>query len=427
MTYQQTLEFLFSQLPVYQRDGKAAYKANLDNTHAIDKYFNHPHTKFKSVHVAGTNGKGSVSHMIASVLQQAGFKTGLYTSPHLKDFRERIKINGQCISEEEVVEFVSVNQTMIEDMKPSFFELTVGMAFEYFAKQKVDIAIIETGMGGRLDSTNIIKPLVSVITNIGMDHTQYLGNTLADIAQEKAGIIKSNVPVVIGQQQAETMPVFEKIARDNSAPICFADKRLSINSAKADSEFQHFVVKNYQSGTSFEYDLDLLGKYQRKNLLTALTTLELLVPILGLDKHHIVDGLQRVVSNTGLLGRWQILGKKPLTICDTAHNKEGLIEVIEQLTKLRFNQLHLVLGFVNDKSIKELLSLFPKNAKYYYSSPKIPRALEVEALLSVSKDLELHGNAYQSVEEAFKEAKWNAGDDDLIYVGGSTFVVAEII
>jgi len=405
MNYLDTINWMFNQLPMYQNIGKVAFKKDLTNTIALSKHLNNPEKKFKSIHVAGTNGKGSSSHMIASVLQEAGFKVGLYTSPHLKDFRERIKVNGNVVSKQFVIQFIKRNKTFLENHRLSFFEMTVGMAFEYFAKQKVDIAIIEVGLGGRLDSTNIITPEVSVITNIGLDHTQFLGDTLELIAHEKAGIIKPNVPVVIGETQKETRPVFRKIAKENNTPIYFADQT---------------IKKTYES--------DLKGSYQSNNIKTVVQTLIVLERLgFNTSEKQIIKGLKNVVKNTGLLGRWQILQYGPKIICDTAHNKEGLSYVMQQLEKETFKKLHMVIGMVNDKNIDSVLDLFPKKAMYYFCKPDIPRGLDAEILKQHFIGKGYKGNAYQSVNEALEFAKKQAKNDALIYVGGSTFVVAEII
>lgn len=404
MNYKDTLDWLFSKLPMYQRQGKTAFKKDLTNILAFVEHLDNPHDKFKSVHVAGTNGKGSTSHMIASILQEADYKVGLYTSPHLKDFRERIKIGGTPISESEVVNFIETNKTFLEQQKLSFFEMTVGLAFDYFAKQQVDIAIVEVGLGGRLDSTNIITPLVSVITNIGYDHTQFLGETLTEIAFEKAGIIKNGVPVVIGEQQAEVEHVFFDIALANDTNVAFAEED----------------VVNYK--------MDVIGSYQQKNLTTAIRTITELQKVnFVIKEQHIIDGLQKVVENTGLLGRWQVLNKKPLTICDTAHNKEGLTYVLNQLKKESFENLHIVIGVVNDKKLENILNLFPNEATYYFCKPDIPRGLDAVKLKKKAKRFDLNGNAYKTVNYALQAAQNAAGKDDLIFVGGSTFVVAEVV
>ncbi|MBV6484365.1 MAG: Dihydrofolate synthase/folylpolyglutamate synthase [Flavobacteriales bacterium] len=405
MNYQQTLDYLFSQLPMFQRVGASAYKADLNNTIELCKLLHHPEKNFKSIHIAGTNGKGSTSHMLASILQEAGYKVGLYTSPHLKDFRERIKINGVMISEQEVVDFVIKHQSEFEQINLSFFEWTVGLAFDYFSKNQVDIAVIETGLGGRLDSTNVITPLVSVITNIGKDHTQFLGETLAKIASEKAGIIKKNIPIVIGETQQETQQIFIDKAIEMSAKIFFADK---------------IITTNYES--------DLKGIYQEKNKKTVLAAIQQLMNSgFSIAEENIKNGLLNVVKNTGLLGRWQILSENPLTICDTGHNEAGIKEVLKQISLTKHNHLHFVFGAVNDKEIDSILSLLSKNATYYFCQAKIPRALDVNVLYTKAKEFELKGNPYDSVENAIKQAKANASANDFVFVGGSTFVVAEAI
>ena len=396
---------MFAKLPMYQRQGKTAFKKDLTNIIALSNQLDHPEKKFLTVHVAGTNGKGSTSHMIASVLQQAGYKVGLYTSPHLKDFRERIKVNGICIPEENVVSFIEDHKSFLEVQKLSFFEMTVGLAFDYFAQQKVDIAVVEVGLGGRLDSTNIITPLISVITNIGLDHTQFLGETLAEIAFEKAGIIKFGIPVVIGEKQKETSPVFEKIANKNQTKIYYAEKN---------------VLGDYKT--------DLLGDYQKKNVKTAVMALHILdkETKIQISDKVIKIGLQNVVANTGLKGRYQILYSNPKVICDTAHNKEGLHLVLDQIQKEEFNALHIVLGVVNDKNLDNILPLFPKDANYYFCKPNIPRGKNEKELQQVALKFGLNGDAYDSVILAYQSALKDAGSDDLVYAGGSTFVVAEL-
>ena len=405
MNYRQTLDYLFSQLPMYQRVGKAAYKADLSNTDRLCSLLKNPENNFKSVHVAGTNGKGSTSHMIASVLQEGGYKVGLYTSPHLKDFRERIKINGIMIPEDEVTDFVNKYKSDFEEINLSFFEWTVGLAFDFFSNQKVDIAIIETGLGGRLDSTNVVKPEVSVITNIGIDHTQFLGNTLAEIAKEKAGIVKAETPLIIGETQLETKSIFQQKAKDLKAPIYFADQE--VNQV---------------------YETDLNGAYQSKNLKTALKTIQILQELdWKISEENINVGLMSVVKNTGLLGRWQIIGNSPLIVCDTGHNKEGIAEIVNQLGDAQYKKLHIVFGAVNDKSIERVLELLPNSASYYFCQASIPRALEVNELFNLASQKGLKGNIYNSVREALNSAKENALKEDLIFVGGSTFVVAEVL
>ncbi|MFO7844379.1 MAG: folylpolyglutamate synthase/dihydrofolate synthase family protein, partial [Bacteroidales bacterium] len=363
MTYRETLKWLFEQLPMYQRDGKAAYKDNLDNTLALDEYFHHPHTKFQSIHVAGTNGKGSVSHMLASVLQEAGYKVGLYTSPHLKDFRERIKINGQMIPENDVVDFFDQHKEIFETIQPSFFEMTVALAFDYFAQKQIDIAVVEVGMGGRLDSTNIIQPELSVITNIGFDHTQFLGDTLEKIAKEKAGIIKENTPVIIGETQPETGPVFSNIARQKDSKIYFADQKYFIDYAMQSVDFKPvFNIKDVKGSIIFrDLKMDLSGAYQQKNLLTALTVIKQLQRS-GVKIHEsdIYEGMGNVVENTGLLGRWQVLSNKPSIIADTGHNTEGINYIFEQIKQTPHKHLHVVFGVVNDKNIEKVLGMLPR-------------------------------------------------------------------
>ena len=409
-SYQSTLDYLFSQLPMYQRIGAVAYKANLDNTIKLLAKLNNPETKFKSIHVAGTNGKGSTSHMLASVFQTAGYKTGLYTSPHLKDFRERIKINGVCIPEENVVDFVEKNRAFFEEIKPSFFEMTVGLAYDYFAKEQVDIAIIEVGMGGRLDSTNVITPLLSVITNISMDHMEFLGNTLEKIAAEKAGIIKPEIPVIIGETNEKTAPVFLEIAKRNHSEITFADVE-----AQCIAPLQNV-------------ECDLQGIYQKKNIQTALAAIfSVKNQFPNLSVEAIREGLANVVKNTGLLGRWQTIGEKPLIICDTGHNEDGIKQILQQLSQTPYRRLHMVFGVVSDKDITTILSLLPKDAVYYFCKPNLPRGLNERDLREQAQKFGLQGNAFPTVGEALEAAKKSADSDDLIFVGGSTFVVAEVV
>ncbi len=406
MTYSETLEWMFEQLPMYQRQGKSAFKKNLTNIQLFAKKLGNPQDKFKSIHVAGTNGKGSVSHMLASVFQEAGYKTGLYTSPHLKDFRERIKINGEKISQKAVIQFIAEQKEFLEEHRLSFFEMTVGMCFDYFAKVEVDIAIIEVGLGGRLDSTNIISPEISIITNIGKDHTQFLGNTLAEIAGEKAGIIKFKTPVVIGETHPEISPIFEKIATEKQAPIYFAE------------------TENFP-----EYSSDLKGNYQQKNKQTLLQTITI-ARRMGWDisEKNLFEGLNKVVKNTNLRGRWETLREKdPKIICDTAHNQEGLKYVLQQLSQEKYSNLHIVMGVVNDKKLASILPLFPTNAQYYFCSPNIPRGLNAELLRQEAIAFKLRGACYSSVSAAYSAALKNAGKHDLIFIGGSTFTVAEII
>jgi dihydrofolate synthase/folylpolyglutamate synthase len=404
MNYQETTDWLFKQLPMFQLQGATAYKKDLTNTLLLVEHLGHPELGFKSVHVAGTNGKGSTSSMIASILQEAGYKVGLYTSPHLKDFRERIKINGVEISEDFVVDFVAQNQAFFEANALSFFEMTVGLAFDYFAKSQVDVAIIEVGMGGRLDSTNIITPLLSVITNIGFDHTQFLGNTLAKIATEKAGIIKPEIPVVIGEYNPETQPVFQSKAAAEQAPIFFA----------------HSVPE-------ITFPCALQGDYQKHNKKTVIKAIAVLQAYFLITEQNIKAGLENVVINTGLRGRWQVLQEKPFAVCDTAHNAHGLAQVLSQIVQHKYDTLHVVLGVVNDKDLDTILPLFPKSAVYYFSKPNMPRGLDAALLHEKAGAYGLEGRVYDSVSVAYKEALSNAHFNDFIYVGGSTFVVAEII
>ena len=405
MNYQETLDWMFSQLPMYQRQGKTAFKKDLTNSLALSKHLNFPEQKFKSIHVAGTNGKGSTSHMLASILQEAGYKVGLYTSPHLKDFRERIKINGEEISENDVVDFIEENKSFFEEHRLSFFEMTVGLAFSCFEKYKIDIAIVEVGLGGRLDSTNIITPQVSVITNIGLDHTQFLGETLPEIAFEKAGIIKENIPVVIGEYQEEVISVFKEISKGKKA-------KLHIASEEVDTTFK----------------TDLLGLYQLNNSKTAIKTVEVLNTLgFSISNEVLKKGLLNVVGNTNLLGRWQKLQDNPKVICDTGHNKEGLTYVLEQLNNEHYNNLHIVLGVVDDKDLDSVLPMFPKNATYYFCKPNIPRGLSADILQKKALEFDLKGAHYNSVKLALNKAIESAQPNDLVFVGGSTFVVAEVV
>ena len=396
---------MFSKLPMYQRQGKTALKKNLTNILALSEYLGNPEKQFKSIHVAGTNGKGSTSHMLASILQEQGYKVGLYTSPHLKDFTERIRINGNPIRKNCITNFIKRNKEFLEKQKLSFFEMTVGLAFEYFAKQKVDIAIIEVGLGGRLDSTNIITPIISVITNIGLDHTQMLGNTLEEIAFEKAGIIKKNIPIIIGEKQKETTNVFENTATKNSSTLYYASENIKE------------ILKS-----------DLIGSYQKYNIKTTIQTIEVISELgLKVTKENIKNGLLNVVKNTNLKGRWQILQEKPRVICDTAHNKEGLTYVLEQLRNENYRKLHIVLGVVNDKDLDIILPLFPKKALFYFCKPDIPRGMSAKLLKEKANKFNLVGEEYSSVNQAYKMSLDAAKTQDIIYIGGSTFVVAEII
>ena len=402
MTYLQTLDWMFSRLPMYQKQGATALKPKLTNTIAFCEHLKNPHRQFKSIHVAGTNGKGSSSHMLASVLQEAGYKVGLYTSPHLVDFRERIKIGGIPIPEQLVVSFIKQHKDYLIEQQLSFFEMTVGMAFWYFQEQQVDIAVIEVGLGGRFDSTNIITPEVSLITNIGLDHTDILGDTIEKIAFEKAGIIKPNIPVVISEFNELSFPVFENVAKEKNAPLTLA------------------------ANLEVRYKSDLLGHYQLKNIKGVVATLALLKEF-NITETNLKAGLSNTVKNTQLLGRWQKIGSNPTIICDTAHNKEGLSITISQVQQQTFQKLHIVLGFVKDKTLENILPLFPKNAIYYFCSPNLLRGLSAEVLKERAVEFELEGSVYNSVSEALAAACEKATTNDFIYVGGSTFVVAEVL
>ena len=417
MTYQQTLGFLFSQLPMYHRVGAAAYKADIQPTIDMMAALGNPESKFKSVHVAGTNGKGSVSHFLASILQEAGYKVGLYTSPHLVDFRERIRINGEMIPQNEVVDFVEHHRDLFSRLHLSFFEMTVGLAFDYFAKEKVDIAVVEVGMGGRLDRTNVITPLLSVITNIGLDHTQFLGDTLEKIAVEKAGIIKPSVPVVIGETQPETQPVFLRIAAERNAPISFAD--------------EHFRVDRIEDYTS-----ELTGEYQKKNIATVLQAVRVLTETspFAIPPAALSRGLARVVTNTHLHGRWQKIGDAPLTICETAHNAPGIDSMLGKLATMDFRALHVVYGCVNDKDYRKILfhlhTEFAKLGKPFswrFSQPSVPRALPVADLQAAARDLAIQGPAFPNVKDAIADAQQKAAPDDLVLVTGSILLIADAL
>ena len=402
MNYKQTLDYLFNRLPLYQKKGPAAYKADIGNILKASSILGNPHDKFKSIHVAGTNGKGSVSHMLSSILQEAGYKVGLYTSPHLKDFRERIKINGQMISKEDVVTFVSNNKNQFEQIDLSFFEFTVALSFKYFEKEKVDIAVIEVGLGGRLDSTNIINPELSIITNISLDHTNILGDTLEKIAIEKGGIIKKNTPVIIGRYQSEIEHIFNDISKKKETKISY-----SLNN---------------------NYELDLKGDYQKENCRTAVTSItEMQKKGWKVSEKNIKDGLLNTIENTRFEGRWQVLNNQPLVICDTAHNEDGLKKVILQIDQTFHHSLHIVFGIVDDKNLENILKLLPRYAKYYFCKPNIPRGLDEKYLQKIASDKKIKGTAYSSVNNALNAAKDNAQKNDLIFIGGSTFTVAEVV
>ena len=396
---------MFNKLPVYQNSGAFKYKIDLQNIYDLSSYLGNPHTKLKTIHVAGTNGKGSTSHILSSILQESGYNVGLYTSPHLKDFRERIKINGDCIAKDNVVKFIESHKEYLDGNKLSFFEMTVGMAFDYFKNQEVDIAIIEVGMGGRLDSTNIIDPEISVITNIGLDHTKFLGNTLLEIAHEKAGIIKKGKTVIIGETQEELVDVFINKAKEFNSKITFADQQKKHN-----------------------YISDLQGSFQSKNIQTAISVIhELTKSNWNVDIDAIRLGISRVHTNTGFTGRWTVLNQNPLTICDTAHNKEGLSIVLKDISSIKYSKLHFVIGFVEDKELDSIIDLFPKDAIYYFCKPDVKRGLCAITLESIFKSNSRFGSSYKSVKEALVSATENSNESDLIYIGGSNFVVAEVI
>ena len=408
MTYKETIEYLFNSTPVFEHVGASAYKPGLQTTEILDAHYGHPHKNFKTIHIAGTNGKGSVSHSLASILQEAGYKVGLYTSPHLIDFRERIRVNGIPVSEEYVIRFVEdfkhLNSKRIHPLSPSFFELTTALAFKYFAEEKIDIAVIEVGLGGRLDCTNIITPILSVITNISFDHTQFLGNTLAQIASEKAGIIKHQVPVVIGETTKETRPVFENKAKEMDAPIFFAEE---IDRSECD-----------------QYDFELKGSYQKKNLRTILCATKRLPFI---HPEHIQKGLTNVCKNTGLMGRWQTLSTNPLIICDTGHNVGGWKYLAPQISSVPCDRLHIVFGMVDDKDIRNVLSMLPKNAVYYFTQANNHRAIPAQQVGELAKEYGLSGNTYPTVAQAYEEAKSSASENDFIFIGGSSYIVADLL
>ena len=416
---------------MFHRLGAPAYKANLDNTIHLCKILGNPERKFKSIHIAGTNGKGSVSHMLASILQTAGYKTGLYTSPHLKDFRERIRINGKKIPKSFVKDFFKKFEGTFESVKPSFFEYTFGMAVEYFANEKIDIAVIETGMGGRLDSTNVVNSIISVITNISLDHTLFLGNTPEKIASEKAGIIKYGVPVIIGQTQESVLPVFVNGAKSKNSNLYLADKNFYITNLKTINTIPalwQMDIFTHQKCHIKKLQCPLTGNYQKKNIITVIQAIDILqLQGFNITKEEIKKGVKNVIKNTGLQGRWQVLGKNPLIICDTGHNADGINEVVNQLKELKFKKLHFILGFVRDKELDTVLTILPKIARYYICKAAIPRALDENELLQMIKKIGLNGESYPSVNIALHTAWQNAQKNDLIFIGGSTFVVAEIL
>jgi len=428
MTYPQTLDYLYSKLPMFTRIGAVAFKKDLHNTLAMCQELGNPQHKFKTIHVAGTNGKGSTSHMLAAILQQAGYKTGLYTSPHLKDFRERIRVNGKMVSKRFVTNFVEQQKAIIESLQPSFFEVTVAMAFSCFAEEKVDIAIIEVGLGGRLDSTNIITPEVSVITNISLDHTNMLGNTLKEIAFEKAGIIKPGIPAVIGEHHPETDPVFVQKAAETGSPLFFAEDELTLSSIRNSKTYLITSILNPTGTLLKDLHLDLTGAYQLKNILTVIQTVQLLKKLhYAISDEALFKALRNVKKITGLQGRWQILSQSPLIIADTGHNIAGITEVLQNIRNTPHQQLHMVIGMVKDKDINGVLSLLPKDAVYYFTQPDLERALPAEELASQAGQHGLKGKTFKIIKEALSHAKAAALPGDLIFVGGSTFVVAEVI
>jgi dihydrofolate synthase/folylpolyglutamate synthase len=428
MTYQETLDWMFNKLPMYQRIGALAYKPDLNNTIQLFNLLNNPQNDFKSIHVAGTNGKGSVSHMLASVFQEAGYKTGLYTSPHLRDFRERIRINGEMIPQENVMQFTETYKAAFEKMELSFFEMTTGMAFDYFSKEKVDIAIIEVGLGGRLDSTNLITPELSVITNIDLDHTKFLGDTRAKIAYEKAGIIKPCIPVVIGETHPETQQVFIDKAKECDSPIYFADQLFDCDKIHIESytEQRFDIWKNSELYLE-SLEIPLMGNYQQKNLTTVICAIDLLRERFNLTEDVIRDGIARVIRNTHLMGRWQILNKDPLTIADTGHNPAGISEVVRQLAEMSYSRLHFVLGMVNDKDIDSVLQMLPRNCEYYFCKADIPRGLDANILAEKAFDMGLRGQVFESVSHAYRSAVNAAHFGDVVFIGGSNFTVAEVV
>ena len=428
MNYNETLNWMFNKLPMYQRIGASAYKADLNTTIEIINYLDNPQDSFKSIHIAGTNGKGSTSHSLASVFQEAGYKTGLYTSPHLRDFRERIRINGEMIPENDVVDFIEKHKNKLEELELSFFEMTVAMAFDYFRKEKVDIAIIEVGMGGRLDSTNVINPELCVITNISLDHVKFLGENEEQIAKEKAGIIKPKTPVVIGETQEDSKNVFINTAKEKDSKILFADQIMDCRKDNTYSiEYQKFDI--YKNNELYLKDLKypLLGNYQKKNLATVICALDILKESFNINNTHIINGLANVIKNTSLMGRWQVINRNPLAIADTGHNVAGINEVNRQLAETKYNKLHFVLSVVNDKDIDGILNLLPKDAEYYFCKADIPRGLSVNILAEKAIKCGLNGKIYDSVRLAYSTALENAKEGDLVFVGGSNFTVAEVV
>lgn len=429
MDYQEVLEYLYNSLPMYHRVGAAAYKTDITNTVKLMNALKHPERSFKAIHVAGTNGKGSVSHFLASVLRNSGYKVGLYTSPHLVDFRERIRINGEMIPEEYVAQFVNDHKSLFEEIEPSFFEMTVSMAFSYFREQMIDIAVVEVGMGGRLDSTNVISPVLSIITNIGLDHTQYLGNSLEAIAAEKAGIIKQEVPVVIGETQSATQRIFAEKAKKLNAPIFFADNSFRVEETEQSTNnyMQAVISKNDEYYSDIKTPLS--GKYQLKNLATVSQAVDILKQI---GYNNITDtsfkiGIESVIIDTGLRGRWETMSTNPLIICETAHNEDGIRCLLEKLKEMNYTKVHIIYGCVNDKDYEKILSMLPTNARYYFCKPSVPRGLEVDTLYKSAEKLGLYGYKYNSIADAIDAAKETALDDEIVVITGSIFLVADAI
>lgn len=424
MNYQETLNYLYNSTPVFEHVGAVAYKEGLQNTLALDKHFNHPHTNFKTIHIAGTNGKGSCSHSLASILQEAGYKVGLYTSPHLVDFRERIRVNGQCISKERVVKFVKDERKFFEPLHPSFFELTTALAFKYFDEQKVDIAIIEVGLGGRLDCTNIISPILSIITNISFDHTQFLGDTLAKIAAEKAGIIKKGVPVIIGEANEETSPVFQSKANEVNSDIVFAEDNAIVTSSSpmADGGRRYYLSNNSTLVG------ELSGDYQERNMNTILCACNILKQMSIIKNDDVIaKGLTNICKNTGLLGRWQTIQNNPTVVCDTGHNVGGWNYLAPQIKRQQCNQLRIVFGMVDDKDINSVMYLLPKNAIYYWTQAESKRAIKAERVAEIAIKHDLRGEIFDNVEVAYTKALQDSNKDDFVFVGGSSYIVADLL
>lgn len=424
MNYQETLNYLYNSTPVFEHVGAVAYKEGLQNTLALDKHFNHPHANFKTIHIAGTNGKGSCSHSLASILQEAGYKVGLYTSPHLVDFRERIRVNGQCISKERVVKFVKDERKFFEPLHPSFFELTTALAFKYFDEQKVDIAIIEVGLGGRLDCTNIISPILSIVTNISFDHTQFLGDTLAKIAAEKAGIIKKGVPVIIGEANEETRPVFQSKANEVNSVIVFAEDNAIVTSSSPMAD----GGRRYNLSNNSTLIGELSGDYQERNMNTILCACNILKQMNIIKNDDVIaKGLTNICKNTGLLGRWQTIQNNPTVVCDTGHNIGGWNYLAPQIKRQQCNQLRIVFGMVDDKDINSVMFLLPKNAIYYWTQAESKRAIKAERVAEIANKHDLRGEIFDNVEVAYTKALQDSNKDDFVFVGGSSYIVADLL